>query len=80
MRAGDEAKIAGWNVKLKDVRPVAGDNWVAVEGEMRARYGDQEFTLMPQARRFFQPEMQTSEAALLTRWNGPALRGDRAGR
>jgi cytochrome c-type biogenesis protein CcmF len=70
MRAGDEAKIAGWNVKLKDVRPVAGDNWVAVEGEMRARYGDQEFTLMPQARRFFQPEMQTSEAALLTRWNG----------
>jgi cytochrome c-type biogenesis protein CcmF len=70
MRTGDEAKIAGWSVKLKGVQPIAGDNWVAVEGEMIARYGDQEFTLMPQARRFFQPEMQTSEAALLTRWNG----------
>jgi cytochrome c-type biogenesis protein CcmF len=70
MRAGDEAKVAGWNVKLKDVRPVAGDNWVAFEGEMVARYGEAEHILNPQARRFFQPEMQTSEAALLTRWNG----------
>jgi cytochrome c-type biogenesis protein CcmF len=70
MRAGDEAKIAGWNAKLKNVLPVAGDNWVAFEGEIIARYGDREFTLAPQARRFFQPEQQTSEAALLTRWNG----------
>jgi cytochrome c-type biogenesis protein CcmF len=70
MRPGDEVTIAGWSVKLNDVYPVAGDNWVAVEGEMNARYGEADFTLNPQARRFFQPEQQTSEAALLTRWNG----------
>jgi len=28
------------------------------------------FELGPQSRHFFKPEMQTSEAALLTRWNG----------
>jgi cytochrome c-type biogenesis protein CcmF len=70
MRNGDEAKLAGWTVTLKDVRPVAGDNWVAVEGQIVAKRDDEEFTLNPQARRFFQPEQQTSEAALLTRWNG----------
>jgi cytochrome c-type biogenesis protein CcmF len=70
MRDGDETKLAGWTVMLKSVRPVAGDNWVAVEGEMVAKHGDAEFKLSPQARRFFQPEMQTSEAAMVTRWNG----------
>jgi cytochrome c-type biogenesis protein CcmF len=70
MQVGDTAKLAGWSVKLKDVRPVAGDNWVAVEGHMIAQYGARAFTLSPQARRFFQPEQQTTEAALLTRWDG----------
>jgi cytochrome c-type biogenesis protein CcmF len=28
------------------------------------------FVLRAQSRQFFKPEMQTSEAALLTRWNG----------
>jgi cytochrome c-type biogenesis protein CcmF len=70
MRVGDEAKLAGWTVTLKNVRPVAGDNWVAIEGEMVAKTGDFSATLSPQARQFFQPNQQTSEAALLTRWNG----------
>lgn len=70
MRPGDEAIVAGWRVKLDKVMPVAGDNWVAMEGTMTARYGDNETTLTPQARQFFEPEQQTSEAALLTRWNG----------
>ena len=70
MRVGDEAKVAGWSVTLKNVRPVAGDNWVAIEGEVFARNGDFSATMAPQARQFFQPSQQTSEAALLTRWNG----------
>ena len=70
MRVGDEAKVAGWSVTLKNVRPVAGDNWVAIEGEVVARNGDFSATMAPQARQFFQPSQQTSEAALLTRWNG----------
>ncbi len=67
---GESAKVAGWQVKLADVNPVVGDNWVAIEGEIIARTGGRSFVLRPQSRQFFQPEMQTSEAALLTRWNG----------
>ncbi|MCF8492699.1 MAG: heme lyase CcmF/NrfE family subunit [Sphingomonadaceae bacterium] len=67
---GESAKVAGWEVKLNDVNPVVGDNWVAVEGEMIAAKNGNEFPLDPQTRQFFKRPMQTSEAALLTRWNG----------
>ena len=67
---GESARVAGWQVKLDDVNPVIGDNWVAIEGAMIARDDRKSFILRPQSRQFFQPEMQTSEAALLTRWNG----------
>ena len=67
---GESAKVAGWEVKLNDVNPVVGDNWVAVEGEMIAAKNGNEFALHPQSRQFFKPPMQTSEAALLTQWNG----------
>jgi cytochrome c-type biogenesis protein CcmF len=67
---GESAKVAGWEVKLNDVNPVVGDNWVAVEGAMIAAKNGNEFVLNPQSRHFFTPPMQTSEAALLTRWNG----------
>ena len=67
---GESAKVAGWEVKLVDVNPVVGDNWVAVEGTMIAVKNDNDFLLYPQSRQFFKPPMQTSEAALLTRWNG----------
>lgn len=67
---GESAKVAGWTVKLDDVNPVVGDNWVAIEGVMIAKRGSKSFTLHPQSRLFFRPEQQTSEAALLTRWDG----------
>jgi len=67
---GESAKVADWQVKLDDVRPVVGDNWVAIEGQLIARKGGKKFTLRPQSRQFYRPEQQTSEAALLTRWNG----------
>lgn len=67
---GEVTKIEGWQVRLDDVRPIVGDNWVAVEGTMIAARNGSGFVLRPQSRQFFRPEMQTSEAALLTRWNG----------
>jgi cytochrome c-type biogenesis protein CcmF len=67
---GESAEISGWKVRLSDVKPVVGDNWVAVEGEMVAHKNGNSFVMRPQSRHFFKPEMQTSEAALLTRWNG----------
>jgi cytochrome c-type biogenesis protein CcmF len=70
MNAGDTRQVAGWEVKLKNVFPVVGENWVALEGEMTASRGSETFNLHPQARNFFAPVQQTSEAALLTRWDG----------
>lgn len=67
---GESAEVSGWKVRLDDVKPVVGDNWVAVEGEMVADKNGDAAVLRPQSRQFFKPEMQTSEAALLTRWNG----------
>jgi cytochrome c-type biogenesis protein CcmF len=67
---GESAKVAGWQVKLDDVNPVVGDNWVAIEGDIVATRGGESTTLHPQSRQFFEPVMQTSEAALLTRWDG----------
>jgi cytochrome c-type biogenesis protein CcmF len=70
MAPGESAKVAGWQVVLEDVNPVAGDNWVAVEGKIAALKDGNRFVLRPQSRLFFRPAQQTSEAALLTRWNG----------
>lgn len=67
---GESAVVGGWQVKLADVNPVVGDNWVAIEGEMIAKRAGKSFTLRPQSRQFFRPAQQTSEAALLTRWDG----------
>ena len=57
-------------MKLDDVNPAIGENWVGIEGEMLAKKGGKTFAMRPQSRQFFQPEQQTSEAALLTLWNG----------
>lgn len=70
LRVGESAAVSGWNVKLADVRPVVGDNWVALEGQMQVRRGDDATTMLPQSRQFSSPKQQTTEAALLTRWDG----------
>lgn len=70
MREGDVLHVAGWAVKLDAIEPVVGDNWVAVEGKMIASRNGNSFIVRPQARSFFKPEQQTSETALLTRWDG----------
>jgi cytochrome c-type biogenesis protein CcmF len=70
MQPGETVQVAGWQVALKEVRPVADENWVAIEGVMTASRGDEAVEILPQARQFFAPNQQTTEAALLTRWNG----------
>jgi cytochrome c-type biogenesis protein CcmF len=59
-------------VKLDTVEPVAGPNWTALEGRLLVRYGPdgKVVRLLPQSRSFWTPPQQTSESALLTRWNG----------
>jgi cytochrome c-type biogenesis protein CcmF len=70
VQIGEQRNVGGWQVKLNNVVPVVGQNWVALQGEMTATRGNESFELRPQARNFFAPVMQTSEAALLTRWDG----------
>ncbi len=71
VRAGDETQVGPWAVKLNAVRPVAGPNWAAIEADMEARYnGGSTIEVRPQSRSFWSPPQQTSESALVTRWNG----------
>ncbi|MFC4291849.1 heme lyase CcmF/NrfE family subunit [Sphingorhabdus arenilitoris] len=70
MKVGDSEKVAGWTVKLEEIGPVVGDNWVAMEGLFVVSRNGNSDEMKPQSRNFFSPEQQTTEAALLTKWDG----------
>jgi cytochrome c-type biogenesis protein CcmF len=70
VRPGDKLAVGPWLVELAGVAPVAGPNWTAIEGHLRASRGSGPETLRPQARVFTSPLTETSEAAILTAWNG----------
>ncbi len=79
---GDTVKVADWTIKFEAIEPVAGPNWTALQGTMTASYkGGTPIEIAPQNRMFAQAQQQTSEAALLTRWNGQlyAVLGDEIG-
>ena len=69
-RPGDKMTVGPWLVELAGVAPVAGPNWTAIEGHLRASRGRGAETLRPQARVFTSPLTETSEAAIHTAWNG----------
>jgi cytochrome c-type biogenesis protein CcmF len=70
-RVGETVPVGPWRVKLAAVDPVAGQNWTALEAKMEASYqGAAPSEIHPQSRSFWTPPQQTSESALLTRWNG----------
>ena len=70
-RIGETSKVGPWQIKLERIEPVAGPNWTALEGKLQASYkGAAPIELHPQARSFWTPPQQTSESALVTRWNG----------
>ena len=78
---GQSAEVGPWKVRLAAIQPVAGPNWTALEADMFASYrGGRPVEIRPQARSFWSPPQQTSESALLTRWNGQlyAVLGDEA--
>ena len=75
-RPGDVIEVGPWSVTLENVGPVSGPNWTALEAEMSASYnGGASRDLAPQARAFWSPAQETSEIALLTRWNGQLYAG-----
>ncbi len=70
-RIGDANKVGPWQIKLERIEPVAGPNWTALEAKLQASYnGAAPIELHPQSRSFWTPPQQTSESALITRWNG----------
>lgn len=70
MGPGETVTISGWQARLDEVRPVVGENWVALEGVLRVERDGKAMIMRPQSRQFIDPEQQTTEAALLTRWDG----------
>ena len=70
-RIGETVGVGPWLVRLGRVEPVAGPNWTALEATLAASYsGGSPSELHPQARSFWTPPQQTTESAILTRWNG----------
>lgn len=78
---GASVEVADWRVTLESVDPVAGPNWTALEARLLVRRGEGDAErVSPQARNFWAPVQQTSESALLTRWDGQfyAVLGEQA--
>jgi len=69
-RPGDRVEVGPWLVEFRDVTPIAGPNWTALEGELRASRGSGVAVLKPQSRYFSEPPTNTNEAAIDTSWNG----------
>src|SRR3546814_4678501 len=68
-RPGDTVETAGWTLRFKQILPMAGDNWTALQADMEAsRDGGEPVLIHPQSRFFASPPTTTTEAALLTRW------------
>ena len=68
---GDELAIGPWSARMIGVHPVAGPNWTAMEANLQVSYqGGAWREANPQSRHFWAPPGETSEVALLTRWNG----------
>jgi cytochrome c-type biogenesis protein CcmF len=75
-RLGETIENGPWRITLVSVEPVAGPNWTALEATLHAGYkGGERTVLRPQARSFWTPPQETSEVALLTRWNGQLYTG-----
>ncbi len=68
---GGTTELGGFRITLEGVEPVAGPNWTAMEARISAQRGaGRPHVLTPQSRSFWAPAQETTESALLTRWEG----------
>jgi len=68
---GDVTQVGPFEVTFAGVMPVSGPNWTAIEAQLLASHkGGAAITIGPQARSFWSPPQETSEVAMLSRWNG----------
>ena len=70
-RPGETHAVGPWRLRFDGVAPIAGENWTAIEGTVTVFRGDRPGVVMrPQARAFWTPPTETSEAAIRTVWDG----------
>jgi cytochrome c-type biogenesis protein CcmF len=69
-KPGETLRVGPWLVQFEGATPTAGQNWTAIEAELRATQGSGPITLQPQTRYFSDPPTETNEAAIATFWNG----------
>ena len=68
---GETTQVGPYAVTFAGVLPVSGPNWTAVEAQLDASYkGGEAKRIGPQSRSFWSPPQETSEVAMLNRWNG----------
>jgi cytochrome c-type biogenesis protein CcmF len=67
MAPGDSVAIAGYDIRLEDVRKVPGPNYMAERATLRVNRGDKLITtLSPERRSYTTPPQTTTEAAIYT--------------
>jgi cytochrome c-type biogenesis protein CcmF len=70
-RPGEVHRVGPFAVRFDGVEPIAGPNWTALEATLTAsRGGGTPMEMRPQARAFWTPPTETSEAAIRTLWDG----------
>jgi len=70
-RPGEVHRVGPFAVRFDGIEPVAGPNWTALEATLTATRGrGAPIELRPQARAFWTPPTETSEAAIRTLWDG----------
>ena len=80
-RPGETVAVGPWLVEFRDVMPVAGPNWTALEAELRASRGSGVTVLKPQSRFFRRAADDDQRGGNRYQLEWPALRRAwRAGR
>jgi cytochrome c-type biogenesis protein CcmF len=68
MRPGERIDIAGYELEFRGVEPVTGPNYEAARGTFHVYLNDELVEIMqPESRRFTDPPMVTTEAAIRPR-------------
>ena len=70
MQPGEQISFAGFDLRLQDVKAIAGDNYFARQGHFTAQHGSRVYDLYPQTRFYPVENQQTTETAIASLWKG----------
>ena len=68
---GQPVTVGPYEYTLRDVMPVAGPNYTAIQGTFEVRRGEETVArIRPQSRTYTDPPMETTEAGIAPLWGG----------